>query len=101
MPRFVHRAELSSQRLSHRCTDIGAFQFCTQQRQGRGCAGQLVGIEEITQQGSELFGERVFRGVDQHATGVSQLHRTFRRRLNTTPGDHRHHFRGDIFAPHP
>ena len=55
MPRIVHRAELSSQRLSHRCTDIGAFQFCTQQRQGRGCAGQLVGIEEITQQGSELF----------------------------------------------
>jgi transcriptional regulator GlxA family with amidase domain len=29
------------------------------------------------------------------------MHRTFRRRLNTTPGDHRHHFRGDIFAPHP
>jgi transcriptional regulator GlxA family with amidase domain len=23
------------------------------------------------------------------------MHRTFRRRLNTTPGDHRHHFRGD------
>ena len=29
------------------------------------------------------------------------MHRTFRRRLNTTPGDHRHHFRGDIFVPHP
>jgi transcriptional regulator GlxA family with amidase domain len=24
------------------------------------------------------------------------MNRTFRRRLNTTPGDHRHHFRGDI-----
>ena len=23
------------------------------------------------------------------------MHRTFRRRLNTTPGNHRHHFRGD------
>jgi transcriptional regulator GlxA family with amidase domain len=29
------------------------------------------------------------------------MNRTFRRRLNTTPGDHRHHFRGDIFVPHP
>jgi hypothetical protein len=27
--------------------------------------------------------------------------RTFRRRLNTTPGDHRHQFRGDIFGSHP
>ena len=26
------------------------------------------------------------------------MNRTFRRRLNTTPGDHRHHFRGDIPA---
>ena len=24
------------------------------------------------------------------------MNRTFRRRLNTTPGDHRHHFRGDL-----
>jgi len=29
------------------------------------------------------------------------MHRSFRRRLNTTPGDHRHHFRGDVFFPHP
>ncbi|HEY5845660.1 MAG TPA: GlxA family transcriptional regulator [Nakamurella sp.] len=29
------------------------------------------------------------------------MHRTFRRRLNTTPGDHRHHFRGNIHVPHP
>ena len=29
------------------------------------------------------------------------MNRTFRRRLNTTPGDHRHHFRGDIHVPHP
>ncbi|HEY5784228.1 MAG TPA: helix-turn-helix domain-containing protein [Microlunatus sp.] len=29
------------------------------------------------------------------------MHRTFRRRLNTTPGDYRHHFRGDISAPLP
>ena len=29
------------------------------------------------------------------------MHRTFRRRLNTTPGDHRHHFRGDVHVPHP
>ena len=28
------------------------------------------------------------------------MNRTFRRRLNTTPGDHRHHFRGDILASH-
>ena len=28
------------------------------------------------------------------------MNRTFRRRLNTTPGDHRHHFRGDIPASH-
>jgi len=27
------------------------------------------------------------------------MNRTFRRRLNTTPGDHRHHFRGDIHEP--
>ena len=27
------------------------------------------------------------------------MNRTFRRRLDTTPGDHRHHFRGDIPAP--
>ncbi len=26
------------------------------------------------------------------------MNRTFRRRLNTTPGDHRHHFRGDLPA---
>jgi transcriptional regulator GlxA family with amidase domain len=29
------------------------------------------------------------------------MNRTFRRRLNTTPGDHRHHFRGDVHTPHP
>jgi len=29
------------------------------------------------------------------------MNRTSRRRLNTTPGDHRHHFRGDIFVPRP
>ena len=28
------------------------------------------------------------------------MNRTFRRRLNTTPGDHRHHFRGDLPASH-
>jgi transcriptional regulator GlxA family with amidase domain len=29
------------------------------------------------------------------------MHRTFRRRLNTTPGDYRHHFRGDVPGPPP
>lgn len=29
------------------------------------------------------------------------MHRTFRRRLNTTPGDHRQHFRGDSLVPQP
>ncbi len=29
------------------------------------------------------------------------MHRTFRRRLNTTPGDYRHHFRGDVPVPPP
>lgn len=29
------------------------------------------------------------------------MHRTFRRRLNTTPGDYRHHFRGDTSVPLP
>lgn len=29
------------------------------------------------------------------------MHRTFRRRLNTTPGDYRHHFRGDMAVPAP
>jgi transcriptional regulator GlxA family with amidase domain len=28
------------------------------------------------------------------------MNRTFRRRLNTTPGDHRHHFRGDVQPVH-
>jgi len=29
------------------------------------------------------------------------MNRTFRRRLGTTPGDHRHHFSGDSHVPHP
>ena len=29
------------------------------------------------------------------------MNRTFRRRLNTTPGEHRHHFRGDIPVVRP
>ena len=29
------------------------------------------------------------------------MNRTFRRRLNTTPGDHRHHFRGGLSLPLP
>jgi transcriptional regulator GlxA family with amidase domain len=29
---------------------------------------------------------------------VETTHRIFRRRLDTTPGEHRHHFRGDRFS---
>ncbi len=29
------------------------------------------------------------------------MNRAFRRRLDTTPGEHRHHFSGDVRTPHP
>jgi AraC-like DNA-binding protein len=85
--------------LDHLCAVVGQEVLAQRRFPGRD-------VEAVRLESACRLLETTNRSIEQIARTCGfgtpgTMNRTFRRRLNTTPGAHRHHFRGTLSVPSP